>query len=114
MLSPYTDDAPERSVIDATPGPLLVEFGSNGCGYCQAAGPVIAEALATETLPHLRIQDSKGRRLGRSFGVKLWPTLVMLLDGKEKARVVRPTSSGEIRLALQALHPDIPSSGSAS
>jgi thioredoxin 1 len=49
---------------------------------------------------HLKIADASGRRLGRSFRVKLWPTLVFLSEGKETARVVRPASSNEIAEAL--------------
>jgi thioredoxin 1 len=35
---------------------------------------------------HVKVEDGSGRRLGRSFGVKLWPTLVFLRDGREVAR----------------------------
>jgi len=45
---------------------------------------------------HVRIEDGKGRPLGRSFGVKLWPTLILVESGVEKSRVVRPQSAGEI------------------
>jgi thioredoxin 1 len=40
--------------------------------------------------------------LGRSFTVKLWPTLIFLKDGQEVARVVRPTEPTEILAGLQA------------
>jgi thioredoxin 1 len=49
---------------------------------------------------HLKIADASGRRLGRSFGVKLWPTLVFLRDGRETARLVRPDGGAAIRQAL--------------
>ena len=39
---------------------------------------------------HLRVEDGPGRRLGRTYRVKLWPTMVLLRDGREIARVVRP------------------------
>jgi thioredoxin 1 len=45
---------------------------------------------------HIRIEDGRGRPLGRSFRVKLWPTLVYLEGGVEKGRVVRPNSAAEI------------------
>jgi thioredoxin 1 len=51
----------------------------------------------------LKIEDGRGRPLGRSFGIKLWPTLVMLQDGREVARVVRPGSAREIADALARL-----------
>jgi thioredoxin 1 len=51
----------------------------------------------------LKIEDGKGRPLGRLYGVKLWPTLVFLRDGKEMARVVRPTSAAEVREAMTTI-----------
>jgi thioredoxin 1 len=52
---------------------------------------------------HLRIEDGSGRALGRSFGVKLWPTLVFLRDGKEMARLVRPREPAPIQAALASI-----------
>jgi thioredoxin 1 len=92
---------PSRAEIDAAKGPLLLEFGTDWCGFCQAAQPLIREAFAGhDDLPHRKVEDGKGRPLGRSFGVKLWPTLVFLKDGVELARLVRPPSADAIREAL--------------
>jgi thioredoxin 1 len=97
----YSTNEPPRADVDAIAGPAVVEFGANYCGYCRAAQPLIAEALATHPgLRHIKVEDGKGRPLGRSFRVKLWPTLVFLKDGKEAARVVRPNSADEVRAAL--------------
>jgi thioredoxin 1 len=41
--------------------------------------------------------------LGRSFKVKLWPTLVFLVNGQEVSRVVRPTDSNVILDVLNKL-----------
>jgi hypothetical protein len=41
--------------------------------------------------------------LGRSFKIKLWPTLIFLQDGRELARAVRPTSIDELRSCMQVL-----------
>jgi thioredoxin 1 len=101
--SPFDAESnePRRAVIDALAGPVLLQFGAGWCGYCQAAQPLIAEALTqfTQVSP-MWIEDGKGKRLGRSFGVKLWPTLIFLKDGKEIARLVRPTRTAEIAQAL--------------
>lgn len=92
---------PARAEIDRLEGPALIEFGSPWCGYCRAAQPLLASALAEHPrVRHIKIPDASGRRLGRSFGVKLWPTLVFLNDGKEVARLVRPADSDSIREAL--------------
>lgn len=104
MPSPrdYDPDPPTRGEIDALPGATLVEFGTGWCGYCRAAEPHVREALGDHPdVPHLKVEDGPGRKLGRSFGVKLWPTLVFLRDGQEVARLVRPTSAQPIRDALQ-------------
>jgi thioredoxin 1 len=88
---------PTRDEIDVLAGQTLLEFGASWCPHCQAAQPRIATALAAHPgLRHIRVEDAEGRALGRSFGVKLWPTLVLMESGVEKARVVRPRSVAEI------------------
>lgn len=100
----YATLQPERSAIDALPGPSLLEFGADWCGHCQAAQAPLAAALADHAaLRHLKIEDGPGRPLGRSFRVKLWPTLVFLRDGREVARLVRPTAASTITEALALL-----------
>ena len=101
MKQDYATQAPARAEIDAIAGPAVVEFGTNWCGFCRAAQPLIASAFEGHAgLRHIKIEDGSGRALGRSYGVKLWPTLVFLRDGKESARVVRPQDSQAIRDAL--------------
>lgn len=98
---PYSEVEPPRAEIDALQGPAIVEFGANWCGYCQAAQPVIVAALAAHSdIPHMKIEDGKGKPLGRSFQVKLWPTLIFLKDGREVARIVRPKDAASIGAAL--------------
>jgi len=92
---------PTRAEVDAFTEPTLLEFGTSWCGYCQAAQADIAAALGKHPgVRHLKIEDGRGRPLGRSFGVKLWPTLVYLQSGVEKGRVVRPGSEAEIDAIL--------------
>ena len=99
-----TWDEPKRTEVDALPGPVLLEFGTDWCGHCRRAQPLIAEALGQHPgVRHIKVTDASGRPLGRSFGVQLWPTLVFLTDGREAARLVRPTRSEEILRALQAI-----------
>ena len=95
---------PKREEVDAMPGPTLVEFGSPWCGHCRRAQPLIAEALSAHAnVRHIKVADASGKRLGRSFKVKLWPTLVFLRDGKEVAKLVRPGSTEEIKEALSQI-----------
>lgn len=102
----YASQAPSREAIDALPGAAVLEFGTDWCGYCRASAPVVARALGAHPgVKHLRVEDGSGRPLGRSFGVKLWPTLILLADGKEVGRLVRPTDEGAVAQALAALDP---------
>ena len=95
---------PTRAEVDATPGALVLEFGDDYCGICSAARPAIEQALAARPgVRHLKVADGRGRPLGRSFGVKLWPTLVFLQDGQEVQRLVRPMAAEPIAQALQTL-----------
>ena len=97
----FAESEPSRAEIDTLTGPVLIEFGAPWCGHCQAAQPQIAEALADyPDLPHIKIEDGPGRRLGRSFRVKLWPTLVLVRQGEELGRVVRPEATDQIRSIL--------------
>jgi thioredoxin 1 len=102
----YVEAEPKREEVDRLPGATLLEFGSPWCGYCRRAQPLIAEAFSGHArVQHMKIEDASGRRLGRSFGVKLWPTLVFLSDGREVARLVRPTEAQAIRQALARIDP---------
>lgn len=99
----YRTDEPARADVDAWRGDVVLEFGTGWCGHCTGAQPLIEAALAPRDLRHLKVEDGPGRPLGRSYRVKLWPTLIVLRDGVEVARVVRPMRAGELSDALRAL-----------
>lgn len=95
--------APTRKDIDATVGPLVLEFGTGWCGICQAAQPRIAAFFRQHPeVRHVKVEDGPGRKLGRSFGVKLWPNLVFLKDGAVVRQLARP-SDAELAEAFAAL-----------
>ena len=101
MSTEFEAIEPLRTTVDNFCGPLVIEFGVPWCGFCQAALPLIVEALAdVEDVKHIKVQDGKGRPLGRSFKIKLWPTLVFMNDGHEIKRISRPENTSEIIEAL--------------
>jgi thioredoxin 1 len=92
---------PGRVDVEALRGATVIEFGAPWCGYCIDAQPLIEAALTEHPrVRHLKIEDGRGRPLGRSYRIKLWPTLVFLRDGEELARLVRPASAGDVADAL--------------
>lgn len=104
MTEDYADVEPTRAEVEALTGTTVLEFGSPFCGHCLRAQPLIAMAFAARPgLRHLKIADARGRRLGRSYGIKLWPTLIALRDGQEVARVVRPQDLDAVEATLRAL-----------
>ena len=106
MTKTYSAGPSTRDEVDALPGLTVLEFGTPWCGYCQISQPMLAKAF--EPLPpmrHLKIEDGKGRPLGRSFGVKIWPTVILLRDGREIARLTRPSSVSAIAEMLASTVP---------
>lgn len=97
----YTADEPAIEEVQQSEGPLVLEFGTNWCGHCSAAQPHIEEAFsAIGDIPHRKVEDGKGRPLGRAFRVKVWPTLIFLRDGQEVERLVRPADADAITRAF--------------
>ncbi|KWR91396.1 thioredoxin family protein [Cupriavidus sp. IDO] len=104
MTDTYAATEPSRAEVDALPGGTVIEFGAPWCAYCIRTQPYLAEAFAAYPgLRHIKVEDGSGRRLGRSFRVKLWPTLIFMRDGQEMARLVRPTDAGAIRDAMAGI-----------
>jgi thioredoxin 1 len=101
METTYATTEPARAEVDALAGGTVLEFGTSWCGWCRSAQPLIANALAAHPeLRHIKVEDGPGRRLGRSFRVKLWPTLIFMKDGQEVARLTRPAGVEEVREAM--------------
>lgn len=103
--SDYAEEAFTFEQISKSSGDVLLEFGAPWCGHCQAASSTINEVVSEHSeLRHIKIYDGKGKRLGRMFKVKLWPTLILLHDGKEVARLVRPLRSDEVRQLISKIN----------
>lgn len=104
LQTAFAATEPRRDEVDALSGATVLEFGTPWCGFCRAAQPLIASAFAEHPeVRHLKVEDGKGRPLGRSFAVKLWPTLVFLRDGREVERLVRPADAAQIARAMRRI-----------
>jgi thioredoxin len=98
------DAAPTREEVDRMPGLVLLEFGTDWCGFCCAARPHVAALLRENAeVRHVKVEDGPGRKLGRSFGVRLWPNFVLLKDGVVVRQLARP-GAAELRQAFEAGH----------
>lgn len=95
---------PTREEINELTGAVMLEFGAQWCGYCKAAQSIISSKIAQyPNLRHIKIEDGRGRKLGRSFTVKLWPTLVFMKDGIELKRLIRQFNPEDIESALSLI-----------
>lgn len=104
MTQPFSVQQSTRADIDGLKGSTLLQFGTEWCGHCQATQPAVEQALADHPgVRHIKMEDGPGRVLGRSFSVKLWPTLLFLQDGREVGRLVRPLTREPISAMLDRL-----------
>jgi thioredoxin 1 len=104
----YLDEtqAPTRGEIDRSTGRVLLEFGTPWCGICRALAPRVAMLLdRSPQVRHVKVEDGPGQPLGRSFGVRLWPNLVFLREGRIVRQLARP-SHDQLDEAFQALLSD--------
>jgi thioredoxin 1 len=93
----YQVTNPDPLAVEAMAGLVLLDFGTDWCGHCMAARSAVDAWVRDHAgIDHLRVEDGRGRPLGRAYRVKLWPTLVLLRDGREIARVVRPRSEHDL------------------
>jgi len=101
FTSDYSEDAPSLKEIHDLSRDAILEFRAPWCGHCQLASSAVQQVLNEQSrFPHIKVYDGKGKRLGREFKVKLWPTLILLHNGQEVKRIVRPTNAEQIRQLL--------------
>jgi thioredoxin 1 len=94
---------PAREEIDRLPGPLVLEFGAEWCPHCQAIQPQMRALLQKfPQVRHIKVEDGRGKQLGRSFRVKLWPNLVFMRDGEVLLQLARP-SAVEVQAGFELL-----------
>lgn len=104
-VSEYPSGEPTRAEVDALLGETLLEFGAPWCPHCQAIQLQLQHLLLDSGIRHLKVEDGRGKSLGRSFSVKVWPNLVFVRDGQVLAQLARPSGS-EIESAFQLFSKD--------
>lgn len=97
----YREESPTIGQVGEMIGYAILEFGTPWCGHCEAAIPAVRQVLSERKLPHIKVIDGKGKPLGRSFKVKLWPTLILLDSGREITRLIRPVNADEVQEFLE-------------
>lgn len=103
MQADYADQEPTRADVDALAGAVLVEFGAPWCPHCQAVQPQLAELFKQfPNVRHIKVEDGRGKPLGRSFRVKLWPNLVFMRGGQVVQQSARP-GADEVRRGFEAI-----------
>lgn len=96
-----------RDEVDHLPGSVLLEFGASWCPHCQAIQPALTELLRLyPQIHHIKIEDGPGQPLGRSFRVKLWPTLVFQRDGQVLYQMPRPSVEAMSKAMKELSGPD--------
>lgn len=87
-------------VIAAKPV-VLIDFYADWCGPCRMIAPMIEEiAEEREDILVGKINVDDAPRIAEQFGVMSIPTLIVLRDGKEAARMVGLRPKADILKAL--------------
>ena len=81
----------------------LIDFWAPWCGPCRMTGPQV-ETAAEEldgkaSFFKVNVDDNPG--LARQFGVMSIPTLIVLQDGEEAARMVGARNREDIKAAVE-------------
>jgi thioredoxin 2 len=94
-----SDEADFHSVVEEAALPVLVDFWAPWCAPCRMVSPIV-ERIATELagkIKLVKVNSDNAPNLARRFGIRGIPTLVLLEQGKELARVTGALNEPALR-----------------
>lgn len=83
-----------REVL-ATHDRVLVEFYTKGCAMCQAIEPVLGNIARETGIPVAMVNPGEDIALVDEWNVRSVPTLVLVENGEEVARLAEGFQSGD-------------------
>ncbi len=91
----------QNFVAETAKGTALVDFYADWCGPCKMIAPIVEEIAAQRTdITVGKVNVDESGELAMKYGVVSIPTLVVLKDGAETARIVGYRSKEEILAQL--------------
>lgn len=84
------------SSLSAQPRGEILDFGLTYCIPCQQMAPIV-EKLAAEGHPIRKVDGQQEPQLADRFGVTRYPTVILLIDGKEVRRHAGVLSEADLR-----------------
>lgn len=84
---------------------VLLDFTATWCGPCQQMSPIISQ-LQRQGYPVRKVDVDKERSLAERFNVTSMPTFILVVDGKERTRIVGQTSEAQLRRLLMQIPED--------
>lgn len=92
--------------LNATPGPVLLDFYADWCGPCKTQGKILHEMVDEpegQPLQVIKINIDEHPQLAKKLQVKRLPTLMLVQDGSMVKRQTGAMSKGQL---VQWMHSD--------
>lgn len=89
----------QASAAEPAPRGVLIDFTATWCGPCQEMSPII-KRLYREGYPVRKVDIDAHPELAKQFNITGIPAFVLVVDGREVARVVGRTSESQLRQLL--------------
>ncbi len=85
----------------ASPG-VLLDFSASWCGPCRKMSPIVSR-LARQGYPIRKVDIDKNPQLARQYGVREIPAFVLVVRGKEVARIVGMTTERRLKQLMSRI-----------